>query len=415
MHMKKKFDIQKLWLFLTFFAFFYELPLINFSFDRLNPRLIDVVTLWGLVLYANKLRSHVRNAIYQRWSTIVYWFVICAIISSLILLQGMMRLFSLLAAFRYIEGLILIKILLSIEIDKRILLKAILFGLIFDAIYCVTQYGQTTTRELAPGVFVEFDAMTGPLSTSYFQIAQLLPTAVMFSLGLINLVAEKKKIKILLSCIAVACLWPILFTGSRTGLVLMVAALLLYLLLQGTHKIILLVLLVLISVTLLNQLDLETTELYTISRTIDLEESGKDNIDERVDVGTSFVLSDYDNAIALPFIGAGFDIAPIKGFNRIDYGVHSMYLYPLEQSGILGLIFFIMFLYTCVKSLWKNKSSNKLALAALALLFSTMITGLGAHNFWRGFSSGNVNTFIILFLCLAERFSNEKNKSIIDK
>lgn len=413
--MKRTSTINTVWLFLFVFSFFYELPLIELPFDRISPRLQDFVFLLGLILYGRKLFIEQKNAVYKRWRNIVIWFLCCSVLSCILLLGSNYRLFSLLAALKYVEGLCIIKIALSVKHDRRVILVAAFLGLILDSVYCINQFIHPKIIEKESGALA-LEPLTGPLSASYFEIAQLMPLALVFVLALISQTVKSGFLKILMGLITIVSCWPLLFTGSRTGLVLGVVSLLLFFVLNKSRVAIPIVIAAgAIALFVVNE-NWEDSEFYTITRAIDLEEDEKDSVDERIEVATGFDLVGYDNAIFLPFIGAGFDVAPVRGNPRVDYGVHSMYLYPLEQAGIAGLVLFIMFLFATFKLLKRGRKNDALSRAAFSYFIAMLVTGIGAHNFWREFSSGNVNTFIVFVFCLAvQLYEGEEAKSIVSE
>ena len=407
MSQTKKFDIHSLWLFLLFFSFFYELPLVTISFDRLNPRLLDLCFVVGVFLNFHQLVRPVHNPVFSWWRRIVIWFVICSLFSVVFLLPKEVRLYSLLAAFRYVESLIIIKIVLSISVDKRHLFYAAFLGLIVDSVYCYFQRGQTTVRELSPGNYVVVDFLTGPLSSSYFEISQLLPFAAIVLLSILEMLYSPGIKRSLLQCLVVVLCWPLLYTGSRTGLFLCGVSLLLYVIISKQRNYFLIVLALCCGFFYFNRFDEESSELYTVTRTLRLEKENNNDIEKRIEIIRIFDLDNYDNAKALPFIGAGFNVAPINHYNRIDYGIHSMFLYPLEQAGIIGFALFISFLICCFRTFYKRRRIDSFCMGMLAYLVSMMLIGIGGHNFWREFSSGNINTFIVLSYCLAYKFAEE--------
>lgn len=401
--------VFSLWLFLFVCSFFYELPIIDLSYDRISPRLQDFVFLLGLVLYGKELFSVEHNTIYKRWSRIVIWFVCCSGFSCLLLLSSSYQLFSLLAALRYVEGLLLVKIALSHEQNRNVILWAAFGGLILDSAYCLNQLLNPRLIMKESGAMV-LETMTGPLSSSYFELAQLLPLAAVLILALNSQASYSKIIKFVVAIITILNCWPILFTGSRTGLVLCVISLLLLFILKNIRNIFYISLTAGVAVFFAIGFNWEESELYTITRAIELEEDDTNSVEDRLDVTSGLDFSRYDNALFIPFIGAGFDIAPINGRARVDYGIHSMYLYPLEQSGILGFVLFLAFLWVAFKSLNKRRHDNPVAKAAFCYLIAMLAAGIGSHNFWREFSSGNVNTFIIFIFCLAVKQCNRNEK-----
>ena len=104
----------------------------------------------------------------------------------------------------------------------------------------------------------------------------------------------------------------------------------------------------------------------------------------------------------MPFVGAGFNFAPVNNVYRLGYGIHCSPLYPLEQAGLPGFILFAVFAITSLRMMWKERRSNPLAYAGIAYFSAALICGFsGAHNFWREFNTGNMNTLIVLVMCLS--------------
>jgi len=150
----------------------------------------------------------------------------------------------------------------------------------------------------------------------------------------------------------------------------------------------------------------------TFERLRNLEESdGSDSLTQRLLLPFYWNFTDYRwKGASVPFIGAGFYVAPIYASGslqyRVGYGVHSMYLFPFEQGGIVAGALFLLFVIAAVRQIFRLKDSlsgiDRVFMFGLLVYFlSTLLIGIGGHNFWLGFGSGNFNTCLLLMLLIA--------------
>ena len=413
--------IERIWTCGMLLSFFWELPLWYMtSMDRINPRFYDIFFLIGLVLFGSRLFfEKVDNPIYRCWRNIVFWFTICSLFYSSFVGWAIAQ-FSLLCAVRYIQGLLVMKMIL-LQPPKRvikILEYCCWIGLAVICIYCFYEYrnhqlvGAITEIEITAGksiaVFGNF--LFGPLSFSYFHLAQLIPLAfsvVIFPLLGTKTMPSKRGISILLMA-AIFMSWPILWNGSRTGMGLYAICLVAICLLLSRKGPLSLLFVIIIMVIALAMLARTSPPIFenaaTLNRYETLADSEVHGLKGRTDPWRHifFVSSNYDYWYFLPFFGAGFNFAPVDNNYRICYGIHCSPLYPLEQAGIIGLVLFLIFVVTSLRTMWKARMSNPLAYAGISYLCASLICGItGAHNFWREFNTGNLNTLILIVLCLS--------------
>ena len=406
-------NIQRIWLYGMLLSFFWELPLFYISnINRINPRWYDIFFLLGLAVFNKKLLfQSIENPVFSAWRNLVVWFGFCAAFYCL-LLPFNIGMFSALCAVRYIQGLLVIKMILLVPFSReemaKIVARCCLVGLGIIAVYCCFEYsseGGIREIEISPGRYVRTygNTLFGPLSFSYFHLAQLVPLA---GVTLLSCLLWRKKGMVWIGLVLLLC-WPLFACGSRTGVgILLVIAVLTILRAVKTQKfgvfwcglwgVVLLFL-------AWRYFPLVVEDMTTIARYDEMEHTDINSIEARLGNWSMLLnIARYDHSWLLPFFGGGFNVAPINGGFRIGYGIHNMVLYPLEQGGIIGFVLFFVFLGTAMKTAWQTMNDNALSFGTFAyLLAAVIIGGVGAHNFWREFESGNVNTLIVLVCCLA--------------
>ena len=128
----------------------------------------------------------------------------------------------------------------------------------------------------------------------------------------------------------------------------------------------------------------------------------------------SFPINAYMfDGLLVPFIGAGFYVAPVNDeFDslryRVGYGIHNSYLFAFEQGGSLVFVLFILFLIFSIRYLNRGRKSRSLvdrqfALALSAYMAFLLVNAFAGQAFWRGFETGNYNTYVVLLLVIATR------------
>ena len=406
---------KMLWASGMLLSFFWELPLWYMtSMDRINPRFYDIFFLIGIAVFGPRtLFQKIDNPVYLCWRNLVLWFTICSLFYSSFV-GGAIAQFSLLCAVRYIQGLLVLKMLLLLPAKRviKILPKVCWVGLSVVCLYCVFEYmGRIADppiieMEIAAGknINVYGNLLFGPLSFSYFHLAQLLPLA--FSVIAFGLFS-KKNINIVLLYFALLLCWPVLWCGSRTGLGLAAVCLVMFLLLFWKRRNLMFWVFALILVIGFIGVHQFFPHILDDAASINRYESYSTSeihgVEARIEIWEMLAnLRQYDYWYWLPFFGAGFNFAPINNSCRISYGIHCSPLYPFEQAGIIGMVLFVAFVVTGLRAMWKVRMSNPLAYAGISYLCASLICGItGAHNFWREFSTGNLNTFILTVLCLS--------------
>jgi hypothetical protein len=413
---------QFYWLCALILSFAYERPLAYLTpYDRTNPRLFDLLVLIGALMFMPKIWKRLPlPKPFRIWTMIVAWFCFCALVWAVFLLPWEYGQFSLFGAARYIEGLAAVYMASSIPLNvrrKRFIHGIIVLGGVFIAIYCIPEYIRGDSDIVVrPDLEVNVGEgyIIGPFGgASYFQLAQT--SALFFACTLTYFLSFRhKSVRMLGPITAALVAWPLLFCGARTGLGLMIiSGVTLFVMLRQIRGA--LVLLAALSVVLIFIVGSDNVMSYLVSgATIErllTSEGGINSLEERFSIMSNFSLENYRAGYMLPVIGAGFNVAPLSGGEtdyRIDYGIHNIYLFAYEQAGVVGLLLFLWFAVTVMRCLWKTRDQGNLidvsfANSLLAYFFATLIVGIGGHNFWQGFGSGNFNTCLIIVLLIATK------------
>ena len=396
-------------------SFFWELPLWYMSsFNRINPRLYDVFFLLGLLIFQKKIFTiSCDNKVYNIWKKIVVWFCICAVFYAMIESLDIVM-YSILCVTRYIQGLLVIKMFLLLphnQVEKAIN-RCCWIGLIVLSLYCLFELksgtgSQLKDIEIAPGKFVITygNVLFGPLSFSYFHLGQLIPLAFV----IVACQAIRKNFYLLFPALLLA--WPALWCGSRTamGILVVCVAGIFFLAVRRSPWSLCLLACVLGIIVIFHWQELFS--FMESAGSIERFEMYMDSEDHSISARMKrwewlFALDQYKYWYLLPFVGAGFNFAPMNNVYRIDYGIHCSPIYPFEQAGIVGFILFLIFIICAFRTMWQYRNQNNLSFSGIIYLIATLVCGIaGAHNFWREFGTGNTNTLIVLTFCLAAQTS----------
>ena len=424
------------WLYFLILSFSYELPLLEItSFDRINPRLFDIATLFGALLFLRGLRPvQPFSDMFKWWFKIVIWFTFCAIIWSLLWLPWEEAgIFSLFFAARYVQGLFVVYLALCIPLtptQKRSLHYTVVAGGVVVALYAIPEYISGETLRIISGgklVYRTPGTVLGPLGASYAHIAGF--SSLVFAMALALFMGNRnRRGQRLLFATTLFISWPSLMSGARSGLlsfVLIFIGGLLFIpplrtkaLRVGLAAALFVGLLAFQLPTLENLRESSAT----IDRLLGTEESASDNtVMARIGIGKDHVqgysLDLYQwQGWRLPLFGGGFYAVPHWDSSqlnfRIGYGIHNGYLFPLEQGGLIAFILFICFLVACFKSLRRMTHSPVPEDAAFAtgmwLFFLVLLvnTWFGSQ-IWQGEGMVNFSTYVILLLMLACKVTGE--------
>jgi len=193
---------------------------------------------------------------------------------------------------------------------------------------------------------------------------------------------------ILLVCIGIVVL-GIFYTVSRTGLLLLVAAvgLILTLRVEGKHQAqVMIVLLLILSVVWLfadNIVGIFATILLSIRE-------GSDTVGLRYKLWEAGWRMWQDHPIQGIGIGQyverlayyGSDLLPPR---KLRLGAHNMYIQVLAETGLVGLVLFVAMLITSLRLLWKTMHSKNFRISLLAQVWFVvsavmLLGGLTKHD-----------------------------------
>lgn len=421
---QRTFTLPFVWLIGLMLSFAHERPiLILSSMDRINPRLFDIMVIIGIALVWPLLPKRTRlPREFYIWSSIVFIFLLCAIIYFMFLLPDKYGKYSIFFAAKYVQGLIAIYIALKIPLTARqklIVQWSIIAGGVYVGIYCIFQYlntGAESVTEIAPGKFVRYyqQVLTGPLSYSYFHLAQFSSLCAIVALAMVENVKGTASRWCVLA-LAAFISWPLFFSGSRTGLGLMIISMVIgIMLLRGTKSRFAFALLFVGIFFHINAsfLDFDVLRQSTTFERLVGSEGGENSVANRLQLAFKFDMDQYKWSSIMLLVGGGFYVAPVM-YNagelyRVDYGIHNTFLFPLEQGGALAAVAFLYFLYAVLTKLYRVANRHKgvdraLAVAVLSYLLASLPAYMAGQIFWMGFGSGHFNTCIVLVILLALR------------
>jgi len=417
-----------LWLCGLILSFAYERPLAYLTpYDRTNPRLFDVMVVIGLLIVLPRLKRRVKlPKPLKIWAILVAWFCFCAVIWAVVLPPSYGR-YPIYFALKYVEGLLALYIAISIPLNarrKQILHYVTVAGGVFVAAYCFPQYlSDVSSVEYLKGQIISLTegTMLGPLGYGYYHLALFSGVSCILALALIPS-ARSLGARVLVVAIALFVAWPAFFSGSRTGPFFLGIAIPLFILFNRRAKTRLLVLGALVGVTIAvfvpNIIDRVMTESSTFHRLKSFEDTYY-SVESRLMMFKNFRIEGYTYSKALPFVGAGFYVAPVgeKGLARyrVGYGFHNAYLFAFEQGGAIAFILFILFL----RSVWRylqigrhfnDGKEQDFSCAIFAIFIVILFVGFVGLGFWYG-STMNLYIYLLLLYLLAGPSSGKVARS----
>lgn len=416
---------QIIWLIFLIFSFSYDIPLYDLTpFERVNPRLVDVATFFGMVFILPKLKRVQRlPVLFKIWKVMVFWFVLCSFVWVIFWLpwQGV-GMFSIFYALRYLQGLLLLYIALSIPISatqKKTIMLAVIGGGVFVAIYAIPEYIRgDTVRYIAGGkaVYHASGTLFSSLGTSYHHLAGY--SSLSFAVALSSLlVIKNKKNKALMIGVAFFVAWPALFSGARSGLLAIGMIFIMatfYLKSFRVHLFLIFVLfipllIIVASKTNISDLGSQSMSMERLTKMGDIKQENE--IGARFGIG-NYGLDLYEwQGSRLLFFGGGFYVVPhsINGTThyRIGYGIHNSYLFPLEQGGVFAFIWFFVLLTVIYKKLNKLRKSpikvDRAFATGMWMFFITQIASgfFGGNAIWQSVGMENFSNYILLTYAIA--------------
>jgi len=427
--------VQFLWLCSLLLSFCYELPLAEVTqFHRVNPRLFDIVVALGVIFVLPFVRlPRPVPPLFKVWALLVGWYVVCAVVwAALWLSWAENGIFSLFFAARYLQGLLAIYLVVCIPLSprqKRILQYMAIVGGIVVAVYAIPEYLRggtvrqlTEEKELKCAKGTLFSCL-GPVYTHLAMFGAL-------SLAMaLSLVALPKRVLPRAICVALGLFlaWPAMACGSRAGLIGAVAAVIVAFVFLPKVRVQLAVGTMIVSVFLVSgAMHVSKERLvkmsYSFQRLVTIGVQGEGNtIWHRIanfriggEAGTGgYSLAQYRwQGWRLPVFGGGFYVVPHMRNDalvyRRGYGIPHIYLFPLEQGGVVAFGLFGWFLWVSLRDLRRMTKlppgEDQAFASGVWIFYVVMLTvGLAGCVFWQGFGSENMNTYILAMLVLATK------------
>ncbi len=405
-----------LWICCIFVASFcYELPLIEItSYDRLNPRLVDVMTV--IAFFFTSWKRNKSNKLLRAWELLTVIFVIVALISFVALLPINYGYFSLFFAIKYIETLVGIYILTGFNwqnyhIDK--LLRFFCYGIIFAGVWGLLQLlGIIGSERYLPNgelIVVPPGVILATFGVTYFH------SGVMGAIGcgIALLLLQRKAIFFPMFLLAfTASIFLAIFSGSRGALGM--AVIIIAIMVIRNRRLFLYACVAGIIAATSGVATLVEDYSATAARLESTSE--KNTVSQRLGTDYFNMFGDVVNyhGIKLLLVGGGFYAVPMPDQNgnpkyRISYGFHNIYFFAIEQAGLLAFFAMLSFFYLSIKHALKNRK-NGYATCSLAIIVGILLIGWAGQIFFHGFGTENMVTFQVFLIILLASMSKHDPK-----
>lgn len=426
-------------------SFFYELPVLKISYyDRLNPRPFDIMLFinfaYNLFFTKNNLSVLKINIIYNIWFKITIFFSICAIFWWFELPKEIGS-YSLYYSFKYIEGLIAIYLFVAKPLSNKqlkVLINLSIFGGIWIALATYLQVLGVLkiVRYLPNGQMVPnmVGAYYSTLGTAYQHTGMM--SVITFCLVISKYKQSKNIVQsIIYIAISLFVLSPALIAGSRAALIGIFAVVGLSIV-TGRKKINILLLVIVTIIVLYfflpftNKSDsifmsVKRWEEFTSGSSL-LGSNQTNSVVGRLLLGPDSIISVFNaTGLIMLIFGAGFYVAPniVDGVfsYRIGYGNHNIFLFPLEQGGIiaffLSIILFIKLFGILRKGFicHEHTEDEKIIISAIFLYYIIfLIVGFAGQIFWfiSGLENFVVYEMIMFSLAVSRVIQFEHSKQI---
>ncbi len=384
------------WCGLLLLSLSYELPLYELtSYDRLNPRLFDVVLVLAALFSGWRLR--IKDAFVGSWLAVTLSFVLIGGLSFLFLLPDDYRYFSLFYAIKYVEIMLFLLIISGFDWSREqiaTLIKCFVAGVAFAGAWGILQkIGILPSERYLPSgelINVSQGAILSTYGPTYFH------AGIMGAMGATAALALRMENRLgwlwFVPLFALSVFLAV-FAGSRAGLALFLfaASLLLF---RKSLYVVLGVFVVTLVLLLPGVIDYVIGESVTVQRIMDTEHAN--SVEGRISLGTLGQLArliDYHGA-GIFLYGGGFYAVPMPDLTglvryRVGYGIHNIHLFPLEQAGIMGFLACVTFWVVSLTKAWRARRGG-LGASGLSLLVGIVLIGWAGQIFFLGFGTENM-------------------------
>lgn len=400
-------------------SFSYELPLVYItSRYRLNPRLFDVaaaalIFYWLLFGNPRGWRVNLGHPLFKPWLTLVSVFVFMAAVTVLFVPLDLFR-YSAWFAFRYVLASIVLLIVLSApltETQKRRLLWVALFGGTWVSFYGILQIlGIASATRILPNgdeTEVAIGAITSTLGPSYFHVGQFGILSGIIGLTLFR--CSNGFPRMIAGILGPFTMIPAVASGSRAGFLGLLIALAVLGSQREYRKYVTSFLMGgFVAAVVGFAYSGSLTESRITSHGATTEAKTQVGIVRSQQFIRTFELVEETVGPRLWVFGGGFYVTPIGSRHRVGYGVHNIFLFPLEQAGVFGFAASIWVWITLWRGLRprrkrppENLTDTYLRVGMFSYLAALAIIGWGGQIFWLGFGNENLGTYQFLLFGLA--------------
>lgn len=398
-------------------SFAYELPIANLTGkDRLNPRLFDVAAIVLIVYWVFAGRSlgwriDMQHPIVRLWVWITAAFGFAAA-ASIAWIPLDIYLFTIFYMFKYVICLCVVLIFSSIPFDesnKRKLCWVIMLGGFWTSLVAFLQFfGYWEKQRFLPGgeeIALSWHGIFSTLGVTYWHLGMY--SLMCFVVAIALFFSEKSLFrKILLLCLAAMFTFSIVVCGSRAAIAALGLAMALLVFRKGFKNILLGVIIVLMAIGV-------GQYFYGMSGTKARVDAKSNNTAEnRIWTGPITLMKAFDyHGPKLLITGGGFYVVPLPNAKgelkyRKGYGNHNIYLFPLEQAGLLAFILGLLMWYQLLKLMRRfskertlSEFSRGLAKSVYIYIMAMLLVGIAGQVFWFGFGTENFTAFqVIMFI-----------------
>lgn len=394
-------------------SFAYEIPLAYLtSRYRLNPRLFDVAALsligyWVLFGAGRGWKITLDNLLLKPWLTLVGVFCFMAFFT-IIFVPFNLFMFSGWFALRYVFMSVLLLIVLSApltEVQKRRLLWIALLGGTWVSFYGLLQLlGIASNVRVLPTGFEVEDiaegAINSTLGVSYFHTGQF--GVISGIIGMTLFRTCKGFQRTVAGVLGPFAMIPAVTSGSRAGFIGLLVALVALGSQREYRK-------YLTTFVMTGVVAAVISFAYAGSLTEARQQTGAATSAENRFLQGAITIQKVQDTVGprLWLLGGGFYVTPIGANHRIGFGVHNIFLFPLEQAGLFGFAASIWVWWRLLNSLrprsriGENTTDAYFRTGMFAYLVSLFVVGWGGQIFWLGFGNENLGVYQFLLFGLA--------------
>ena len=418
---------------LLILSFAYELPLVNLTGkDRLNPRLFDVAAVvltvyWLLVGRHLGWRIKIQHPIVQLWLWITLAFGLAALLS-IIWIPYDIYLFTVFYFVKYLICLLVVLIFSAIPFDadnKRKLCWVIMVGGAWTSVVAMLQFfGVVDRTRLLPGggeIALAWYGVFSTLGVTYWHLGMY--SLLCFVVAVALFFTEGNVLRrVVLLALAALFIFSIVVCGSRAAFIALAVAMVVLTVRKGFKNIALGIIIVSLGMGLAQHFYEQSSTKVRFGQNI------VNTIEGRMWVGPNTLLQAYEyHGPKLLLTGGGFYVVPLPDQRRAvryrkGYGNHNIFLFPLEQAGLIPFMLALFMWYKLLKLLRRfstertlPKFSRELATSINSYLVAMLLVGIAGQVFWFGFGTENFTVLqVIMFIFASTAPVDRPNNSLPD-